>query len=89
MSEETGNQEPVKDKAEDANVVESSRYPQRERRAPAYLNDYATDHVNVVEDQVHVEFCYRFGVYPKSIRKLYSPLMVSSGRVQRKMRLIF
>jgi len=69
VSEETGTQEPVNDKAEDTNVKESSRYPQRERRAPAYLNDYATDHVNVVDHQVHVDFCYRLGAYPQTYRE--------------------
>ena len=55
------------------NKTEGARYPIRERRRPAYLNDYVTDldEVIVVSDQVlsSVDYCYRVSAFPQTYQE--------------------
>ena len=50
-------------------VVEERRYPQRERRPPAYLADYVSAVEN--EDDIHsyVDYCYRVSNFPNNYKE--------------------
>ena len=54
-------------------VTEGARYPTRERRRPAYLNDYVTDLDEVIaeSDQVlsSVDYCYRVSAFPQTYQE--------------------
>ena len=55
------------------NLTEGARYPTRERRCPAYLDDYVTDLDEVIaeSDQVlsSVDYCYKVSAFPQTYQE--------------------
>ena len=58
-------------------VTEDARYPTRERRRPAYLDDYVTDLYEVIaeSDQVLsiVDYCYKVSAFHQTYQKAIGP----------------
>ena len=53
--------------------TESTRYPRRERRPPAYLNNYVTylDESSIDRDQVlySIDYCYKVSSFPQTYQE--------------------
>ena len=70
--------EPEVDGEEDNKVVETRRYPKRERTVPGYLDDYVTDVDDfVTEDnssavKYSVDYCYRIVDISKTYQEAIS-----------------
>ena len=52
-------------------MTEAARYPTRERRRPAYFNDYVTDLVIAESGQLlsSVDYCYRVSAFPRTYQE--------------------